>query len=1144
MSPGHPPLKGADRAIKASSDKLRNLPGILHHHRWKMLIGYILFTLFLAAGLPGFKLNQSLDAFFKKNDPTMTTYQWFRYTFGSDEFVLVMYQPKDGDVFSQRSMKALHSIEKKLETAINEPGSPLARVTRVRSLISADYLESQDDSLISRPFVGDRLPQTPAESDALRRLALQHRDYPGTWFSRDSSFGIIMFLTDYGARVRPNGSTGEPGAAVAAGAGEGAGAEDEFDFGEDEDGAASRLLGIGETPELEEVPMDAYPLLTSAIRDIFNTEEWAAHHETHFVGHPVLMTFFNNVIIEEIGLFSSLAILIILVVMYILFRSLPALVWPAVTLGSAMLWIMGIVGWSGVEMTFMINIIIFLLLAVSMATSIHILSGYSFFRGHGAGREDALASTYAKSGVPIILAGVTTAIGLVSLVFVPLPAVSRFGMFACTGVLVSLIINLFMWPVFLSFWAPTVKPAGTGGLRWLAGFLASQKKRALNNGRMVVVISLAITGLMGAGIARVYIDTNFIEMIKEGYGITESYDIVDKHFGGTATIEVLLDTGRQDGVKDPALLKALDRFAAEVLEKRKDLVTNATSLVNVAKDSHKNLAGGSEADYRIPDTKDEVSQVLLSFESADPATRKLIVDDNWQVVRLTFSLLTAGTYAYQDMMGTVEQLAAKHLEPLRQSNSEMKIVYSGGVRLMMKLVNLITVSQLTSFSIALGVICLLLFFLYGSFRFGVLAIVPNILPLVFVMGCAGWAGIPLDSDTLLVLPIAIGIAVDDTIHFLTHYKTEVLEGKTSAEAIDSALKKVGMAMTFTTVVLSTGFLIFILSAYRPLTNFGMLSAIAITTALIADLFLLPVLIHRFLPVSIRETTVMKNVVKAGLVLAFGLLLLAPENLLAVNARDIAKKSLDRDDGASSYGKVTLLSCEFREQGGKRKCAAGKRKKVFISIRKDLDKKGDVSRSLSLIVEPASENDVGFLQEDYEDKAKDSQQWMYLPALKKLKRIVSSDGSGPRTGTFFGSEIAYEDLEKRHLDDYTYRYLGEETVAGRKAWIIEMTPVPAQRKKTSYSKNKVWVDQQTYMMVKTEGLDKSGRLAKTFFARRLEQVSGIWISAQQIVINHKNNRMSMLRSADNKVNIDIPEQLVSPRALNDKDYRAQQLGRIR
>ena len=273
------------------------------------------------------------------------------------------------------------------------------------------------------------------------------------------------------------------------------------------------------------------------------------------------------------------------------------------------------------------------------------------------------------------------------------------------------------------------------------------------------------------------------------------------------------------------------------------------------------------------------------------------------------------------------------------------------------------------------------------------------------------------------------------------------------------------------------------------------------------------------------------------------LALSLEVLAKETAETIAKKMIDRDDGKSVYSSVVLLTCGFSQKAGKRRCVSGKRKKVFESIRMDFDK-GERTKGLSLIQEPANELGVGFLQEDFEQTGKDSQQWMYLPAMKKLKRVVSSDDGGPKTGSFFGSEIAYEDVEKLHFEDYTYKLLGEEEIDSKKTWKMEMAPTKAKFPKTSYKRSVVWIDQASYMPLKSDLYDKTDKLAKTFLSKSLKEVKGIWVSTRQIVVNHTSNRMSMMKTTSYDVNLEIDPELFSTRSLNDPDFRGQLMKKVR
>lgn len=284
---------------------------------------------------------------------------------------------------------------------------------------------------------------------------------------------------------------------------------------------------------------------------------------------------------------------------------------------------------------------------------------------------------------------------------------------------------------------------------------------------------------------------------------------------------------------------------------------------------------------------------------------------------------------------------------------------------------------------------------------------------------------------------------------------------------------------------------------------------------------------------------------AALLLLFLSMPLAAQNLKEPEkAKEIAYKMIKRDDGKTSYNRTKVITCAFEEQGGKRKCSGQARTKSFESISKDVGPALEDTIGLSVIDEPADEKGSAFLQKDYDKPGKDTEQWMYLPALKKLKRIVAESSNSPKTGTLFGSEIAYEDIEKLHVGDYTYSLIGEEVVDGRPCYILESYPTAARAPKTSYGKGVSWVDKSTYLTIKSDSYDRQNRLVKTFFSKEIETIGGVAVSRQLIVVNHKNRRMSLMKLEKVKINVPIPESLFDTRAVQDSAFRESQMGSVR
>lgn len=1136
--------ENAETWLVRTSDKLAQLPLMLVPYR-KLILSLLLVGVFISAlGASRFKLKESMEAFFSQHDPRYKEYQWFKFLFGSDDVLLIMYEPEAEELFSSQAMRDLQKVEAELNSARTDSKSALSHISRIRSIISADYLEVQQDQLLSRPFIGSELPKDAADWSLVRRLAKEHPDYESSLFSKNEKKLMLMIETDFGARVLSKGM---------AFAKKTEHSSDEFDFGI-ADINTGQTVTIDEVPSLEEVEMTEFSAFMAEVRGVLKKYKWKEQDNIYMAGNPWIMDFFQTVILQELGMYFALSIFIIWIVLYASFRSVSALVWPTVLLVLTMVILMGLIGWSGVEMTFMINIIVFLLLAICIASSIHIMSSYQICLAEGKSTSRAIQDAFKRSGTPIVLAALTTALGLVSVLFVPILALQNFGIFASLGVLITLLLNLSLWPIFLSIWAPKLNNSASKP-PYLWRFLSTQYVRIEQNRGMIFSIFAGLCVFFSLGIPHVYIDTNISQMIKPGYGVKESYESIDAHFGGTSSVEILLNTGEQDGIKSHKVLGLMDGFNEQLRKEYPQMLAGIRSIVNPTKLAYKNLSQGDQNFYKVPESNRILAQTLFSFESADSQSRRLMVDDNWQVARISLRMKSHGTHEYEAFMNDLIERADQHFAPLKKKFPNFMIHYTGSVPLMMHLVSLVSISQIRSFGLALAVITIILFFLFGSIKFGVLAMIPNIFPLVVVMGFAGWFRIPMDSDTLLVMPIAIGIAVDDTIHFLSHYKTLLLQGFDTESAIRDTFKKVGPAIVNTSLVLSCGFLIFIFSAHKPLNNFGILSAIAIFTALLADLFLLPLLL-RFLdfskPVKIK-THWSRSISTALFFLGFSSLIMAElckaESSLPV--REIVKKVLNRNEGYSRYAKTSLISCSFTvDKDGKRSCSSGLRRKALETISRDFEVPKSLSRSMSVLIEPKIEAGLAFLQEDLKDNEADSRQWLFLPDLKgKVKRVDGSRDNRPKTGTLFGSELAYEDLEKHHIDDYTYKLLEESSYQDKPVWIIESLPLAKKSLSISYGKSKQWIDKEHFISLKSELYDKQGYLAKTLYNQGLKEVDkkrakGVWIGTKLIVVNHKIQRMSMMKIEHVKLNIEIPNDFPSIRALQEEGYREAILTPIR
>jgi len=275
-----------------------------------------------------------------------------------------------------------------------------------------------------------------------------------------------------------------------------------------------------------------------------------------------------------------------------------------------------------------------------------------------------------------------------------------------------------------------------------------------------------------------------------------------------------------------------------------------------------------------------------------------------------------------------------------------------------------------------------------------------------------------------------------------------------------------------------------------------------------------------------------------------LLLVSPALASAITAREIMQDYIDRDDGTSQYTTSIIATCRYTSKNGKIKCAEKPRIKKLEGAQKDYGKNGKDSKSISIVLKPVAENGIGFLQFDYDAAEKDSDQWMYLSALGKVKRLISGNDDEPKSGTLFGSEISYEDIEKTHIDDYEYKIIKEESYQGRDSWVIESLPKPKRARKSNYSKSVSWIDKQTRLLLQAQVYDRAGKPIKHIVASQHERVDNIWISKQLNINNLQSRRITTMKTQKIVINPGINDELFTQRTLTDGAYRTRQLTDLR
>jgi predicted RND superfamily exporter protein len=784
---------------------LENWGHFVYRRAWWVLVLALAMTAGTATQLKYFYIDASLEGFFHQDDPVRVIYDEFREQYGRDTFILISLEPNT-PIFEREFLETLRELHARLENEV-----PL--VVDVTSLVNARITRGEGDELV----VGELMEDWPEDDAALRALESQARANP---FYQNSLISGDGKLTSIMVELEVYSQLGEEGDALD-------GFADGGDPGsEDEDEPVTYLTGAEEAEVIGAV--------------LAMLEEYRSDDLTiEVAGTPVLTGQFALMMQADMGRFTALALLIIVISLAMLFRRVGAVLVPLVTVICSVISTMSIMAGTGTPLTSPTQIIPTFLLAVGVGGSVHIMTIYYQGRRRGLTKEDGLAHALGHSGLAVIMTSLTTAGGLLSFVAAELLPISHFGVFAPIGVMVSLFYTLTMLPALVAI-SPSrgraqaeAKPLFfTQRLLIDAGVFSTRHSTPI----LVATFVLVVVSVYGASMIRVAHSP--FDWFPEGDMVRRGMETMDTNMGGMGNIELIVDTGRVNGFHDPAFLESADRLRDYIytLDIRDVRAGKVQSLTDVLKETHRALNENRIEYYAIPEDPNLVSQELLLFENAGSDDVEDLVDSTFQSGRITVRVPMNDAMAFPPFIQAVVEEAERVFGP------EVSIRVSGIVHVIGATMTAVIQTMLRSYAMALAIITPLMVLLIGNVRIGLLAMIPNLTPILLTLGIMGWADIPLDTFTLLIGSVAMGLAVDDTIHFMHNFRRYFDEHENVEVAVRKTLETTGQALLFTSIVLALGFAIYTQAYLTNLFYFGLLTALTIVFAFLADIVLAPALL--------------------------------------------------------------------------------------------------------------------------------------------------------------------------------------------------------------------------------------------------------------------------------------------------------------
>jgi len=757
-----------------------------------------MFSVGLSSQIGKLEIDTSTEGFLLPTDPVRIGYSEFRKQFGCDEILVIEVRPPE--IFSLGFLEKLRAFHLELER--NVP-----YVDKVTSLLNARETRGEGDTLVVRDLL-EKWPSSPEELADLEQRVLANELYRNVLISQDGKYTAVMVETNaFSEKVAPldeNAAFGEEAALQ----------------------SLPRFITGEESAEL------------IAAIDAITARYQAPDFDIHIAGAPLINTRISQLMERDMRRFFGLSLLMIGVVLFILFRRAAAIFLPLLVVSLSISSTLGAMAIIGEPLGVPTQIMPSFLLAVGIGATVHLLVVFFQRYDRGASQEDALAYALGHSGLAIVMTSLTTAGGLISFVVAEIAPVALLGIFTPIGILLGLAYTLILLPALLAT-IPLRRRNAVKDKRE-----ADRIERALVwiGGRSVehpwqVIIGMSCFLLFAiAGIPKLKFDYDPVSWYPEESTFRKDIEVIDADMGGALSIELVVDTGLEDGLLEPELMNGFDtlRIRAEQLVGEGGLrVTQSISLADILKEINQALNENRAEFYAIPQDRQLIAQEILLFENSGSDDLEDVTDSQFRQGRISLKIPYAGPAPLNSF---VEQVGAQAREVLGDG---VVIHTTGSVRMMSRAMMAIRRSLATSYLIALAIITPLMIMVLGTLRSGLTAMVPNVAPVVFTMGLMGWCGIPLDAFTLLIGSIAIGLAVDDTIHFMHNFRKYYEQMGDVHAAVCETLRTTGHAMLVTSIVLSLGFFIYMFASLENLFYFGLLTGFTICTAFIADVTISP-----------------------------------------------------------------------------------------------------------------------------------------------------------------------------------------------------------------------------------------------------------------------------------------------------------------
>jgi len=731
-------------------------------YRKVVIFVIIIITLVLAYFIKDLKINPDITSYLPKTDPVVKLFDYIGEKYGGNYLAMVALETDD--IFNKETIERINYLTQEFKK--------VEGVSYVTSLANVLDIRTDGEGIlqISRLIDEYDLPKTPQEIQKLKNYTLSKDMYRGRLVSDDAKATLI-------------------------------------------------ICRLSEEPDKVKTANQLKEIVKKA----------GVKEKVYYGGIPFQMMDISDIILSDLKSLIPLVIILIAISLFFTFRSLKGVIFPVLSVAMSTIWTLGIMSILKVPLTAISEIIPVILLAVGSAYSIHVINKFNEDVVTEEDKQRQSEKALSEVGIPVLLAAITTIAGFLSFVFGSYLTVTReFGIFTSLGVFFSSIISITFVPSLLAMLSVKNKTLYINGVNEkknrIERFMDKIGEWVLKNEKPIIIGGIIVVIMCIIGIPKIERKVDMLDYFKPGTPIRVTEEMMEKKFGGSIPIQILV----KGDIQDPEVLKEMKKME-DFLESQED-VHNPQSVADLIEEMNDVMGEGKT----IPDSKDKVYNLWFLLEGEEIVSQLVNPDKSEAVIQATLG--SVETERGKKLVKKVEEYIK------RVDNSNVTFTQTGMPSIYQNLDDSIIRSQIQSLIIAVVLVFICLVFLMRSFIGGLMGLATIGFTLFVIFGFMGFSGIPLDVATVLVGSISIGIGIDYSIHFVSRFREELMKSKTEFEALDKTLETTGKAILINVIAVTLGFLVLVLGSLVPLQRFGILVAITMVSSGFGAITLLPAII--------------------------------------------------------------------------------------------------------------------------------------------------------------------------------------------------------------------------------------------------------------------------------------------------------------